>query len=139
MKKINNNTYLVVLKKGDLVMDKLREFHKEVDCNLCKVEAIGALKNIELGYAHVTENGVNYAYRTFKDDYELLSFNGSISLLNDNSLPHIHLAIADETFATYGGHLKEAEVAVTLEIFITVYEEKVTRSLDNEFKIGIIE
>ncbi len=139
MKKISNNAYLLVLKKGDLVMDKLREFHKEVDYNLCKVEAIGALKNIELGYAHVTENGVNYEYKTFKEDYELLSFNGSISLLNGNSLPHVHLSIADETFATYGGHLKEAEVAVTLEIFVTVYEKKVTRSLNNEFKIGIIE
>ncbi len=139
MKKINNNTYLLVLSKGDLVMEKLRAFHKTVNYNFCKVEAIGALKNVELGYAHVTENGVNYEYKTFKKDHEVLSFSGSISLLNGDSLPHVHLAISDETFATYGGHLKEAEVAVTLEIIITVYDEQVTRSLNNEFKIGIIE
>ncbi len=139
MKKIDNNTYLLVLKKGDLVMEKLRKFHEIVDYNFCKVEAIGALKSIELGYAHVTDNGVRYSYKTFEGDHELISFNGSISLLNGESLPHIHLAIADETFSTYGGHLKEAEVAVTLELIITVYEEKVTRGLNNIFKIGIID
>ncbi len=139
MKKINNNTYLLILSKGDLVMEKLKEFHKDVGYNFCKLEAIGALKNVELGYAHITNSGVNYEYKVFEDDYELLSFNGSISLLNDQSLPHIHLAIADKNFATYGGHLKEAEVAVTFELIITVYDEKINRSLNNEFKIGIIE
>ncbi len=139
MRKINSNTYLLVLKKGDIVMDKLKHFHSKVGYNFCKVEAIGALKNVEIGYAHITEDGIKYSYKVFEDDYELLSFNGSISLLNDASLPHIHLTIADDKFQTYGGHLKDAEVAVTLEMVITVFEEKVTRSLDNEFKIGLIE
>ncbi len=138
MKKINDNTYLLVLGKNDKVMEALMDFHKYIGNKFCKVEAIGALKNVEMGYAHVTDNGVNYAYKTFPNDYELLSFNGSISLLDGKSLPHIHLAIADDMYMTYGGHLKEAEVAVTLEVIITVYEAQIGRSLDNEFKIGII-
>ncbi len=138
MKKIDNNTYLLVLKKGDNVVDKLKEFHKEVDYKLCKVEGIGALEKVNMSYAHVTENGVNYEKRDFNDDYELLSFNGNLSTFNDETIVHIHIAISDDKFLTYGGHLNSAVVAVTLELFITVYDVNISRSYDEETALNLI-
>jgi len=68
--------------------------------------------------------------RTYKDDYELTSLVGTVSV---NGV-HLHMSISDKDGASFGGHLKEGTIIhPTAEIVIGEDESAIyTRELDEE-------
>jgi predicted DNA-binding protein with PD1-like motif len=132
--------YAVRLVKGENVMQSLKSFGGEyANKNLCQVEGIGALKNIRMGFASKNEDGdLIYSNDLFTDDHELLSLKGNISSFQDGAFPHIHVTISDENYQVKGGHLHEAEVAVTVELFITVSNEEIKREYDEETGLNLL-
>ena len=68
--------------------------------------------------------------RTYKDDYELTSLVGTVSV---NGV-HLHMSISDKEGKGFGGHLKEGTIIhPTAEIVIGEDESTVyTRELDEE-------
>ena len=51
---------------------------------------------------------------------------------------HVHTAIGDSQFSVFGGHMFEAVVAVTAEIYITPFGVMPERSLDSELGLATI-
>lgn len=55
--------------------------------------------------------------------HEVLVTTGNITSDDNNeTIVHCHISLGDNNYQVFGGHLKEATVAITAEIFITVFE-----------------
>ncbi len=136
---IGNNTYLVLLKKGDNLLDSLKVFHKEyASNNLCEFKAIGAIDKFELGYAYLEDGVIKYNNVYYKDEYELLSLMGNISIRDNDTAIHAHATLSDKDNVCVGGHLNYGTVSIVCEIFITVYDVNCERTFDKEVGIAVL-
>lgn len=112
--------YLIVLDKEQKLVSTLTEIVTKEKILGGYITGIGAIKDVELGYYHLEKQ--DYIRKTFsKDDYELISLNGNISLKDGAPYVHVHTSIGDDHFQVFGGHLFEAVVAVTAEIYISPF------------------
>jgi len=117
--------YVIRLKTGERIVEKLVEF-----CAKAKIEAgylsgIGTCRGAELGFFDWQTK--KYSFKKFKGDYEITSFDGNISLFNGRPFLHAHIVLGDRHFHSWSGHLKEAEVLATAEIFLTKLKGKLRR------------
>ncbi len=114
--KKNKNTYFVYLEKGEPVVDILTNFCKEQNISNGGISGIGAVNNIELG-AYDTSTK-EYIRRIFKEDYELINYQGNIMLLDDKPFIHAHITIGNHNMELFGGHLFSMNIAVVGEFII---------------------
>jgi predicted DNA-binding protein with PD1-like motif len=90
------------------------------------INGIGMLRNFEISFYSREKAG--YVTHKFNEPAELLSISGNISLCNDETFFHLHVALAKEDQNALGGHLKKATVHNTLEgAIVKLSEIKLTR------------
>jgi predicted DNA-binding protein with PD1-like motif len=71
---------------------------------------------------------------------EVVSFIGNVALDADETpIVHAHCAVADDRGAMTGGHLLEATVAATLEVFLTVEPTAVRKASDDAIGSKVIQ
>ena len=131
--KKQDNLYAVYLEKGDDIKTSLEKLAEQENINGAKVEGIGAVTNVDLGYFN--SETVEYQREVFTEEYELLSALGNITRLPDGSaFAHVHMSIGTDQYSVLGGHCFAAEIAVVGEFFVTI-----TPDIAREFnqKIGL--
>ena len=111
-----NNKYAIKISRGERIEEALANFVKEYNPGFSQIVAIGAVKDITLGW--MDDKGI-YHKKHFDGDYEMLSLKGSIA--GDKQI-HLHAVISDKEFNSFGGHFFSAEVAVVLEVFLEVID-----------------
>ncbi|WP_420422613.1 PPC domain-containing DNA-binding protein [Simkania sp.] len=79
-------------------------------------QGIGALMDIDMGAFDLKKNAYNSI--PLKGEYELIMAMGNISLYEGKPFAHTHVCLGDPKGQTFSGHLFEATVAVTAEIFL---------------------
>lgn len=139
IKQLTNNEYVVLLKKGDNLIENLIEFHKQVGNKFCKVNAIGALTDISLGYAYLENGEIQYNNVVYTEEFELLSLDGNISMRDGNTAIHLHASLSDSENKCIGGHINYATVSIVCEMFISVYDVNVNRTFDKEVGIAVLD
>lgn len=86
---------------------------------------IGMFKNPKLGY--FTGDAGEYVFETFEGTFEVLSLQGNIAWLEDDPIVHCHAVLGREDFSLFGGHLADATVGVTIEMFLRVIDPSAIR------------
>ncbi|MDB2426123.1 DNA-binding protein [bacterium] len=135
--KKSNEKYVLVLEKGEKLLETITAFAKENELKGAFLSGIGALEDVELGYYNLHTK--EYQRKMFDGgDYELLAVNANLSLKNGEPYVHAHASIAGEDFKVYGGHLFEATVAVTAEIFCAPFGAMPVREHDEKIGLDLI-
>ncbi len=113
--RIDGSFILVVGKDGEGLEDVARALKEAGDTPniMAAVSATGMLRRIKLGYW----DGEKYLKHSFEQPMELLGISGFISK-NADPFYHFHLTLADREGRVWRGHLLEAEVCNTLELFL---------------------
>jgi predicted DNA-binding protein with PD1-like motif len=120
--------YVVRLDRGEEVMASLAAFVKKNDIPSGFLQGIGSIRDFELGYFDPDIN--EYSRRRFEPAVEVVSLTGNISWLDNKPFVHAHVAVAGPDQNPVGGHFFSGIVAVTLEIFVRVFAERLTRTKD---------
>lgn len=134
---LEDGTHFVKLSKGEEIVGAITRYCKSNQIRIAKVHAIGALRNVELGYYHLKTK--SYSWRTFTEDHELASATGNITLLNEEPFLHMHVVLGDTDFSAHAGHLKSGEVGATCEVIIQEYESEksIYRLMDEEIGLNL--
>lgn len=119
------NAWVVVLSRGEKVKETLDAWAEKAGVKGGAVSAIGALKDPTLAYYDLEKK--EYLKRSFSGDFELVGLSGNFS---ETGL-HAHAVIAGPDFAAYGGHLVEATVSITCEVFV-VPTDAIGRKTDSK-------
>lgn len=117
------------------VHEKLKEIALKENIKLASVYGLGATDDFTIGIFSVSKK--DYKERNFKGEFEILSIIGSISTLDGEYYPHIHISASNGDGNVFGGHMKSAKISVTCELTINIIDGIVERQKDPETGINI--
>ena len=117
------------------VHEKLKEIALKENIKLASVYGLGATDDFTIGIFSVSKK--DYKERNFKGEFEILSIIGSISTLDGEYYPHLHISASNGDGNVFGGHMKSARISVTCELTINIIDGVVERQKDPETGINI--
>ena len=129
--------YVIVLAKGDEVMSGLTDFAKQYQIKSARFTAIGAFRNATVAW--FDESRKQFKLIPIDRQAELVSMIGDVALSNDRPAIHTHVALALSDGSVRGGHLIEANVFPTLELFLTAYPTPLEKKLDEPTGLMLID
>jgi uncharacterized protein len=130
-------TYAVIFAKGDEIMSGLTEFALREKLVAGHFTAIGALERARFGWFDRAQN----AYRNIPIDeqVEMISLVGDVGLVNGAPQIHAHGSVGFPDGQMRGGHILEAVVWPTLELFLTAYRTPLIKTHDAETNLSLFD
>ncbi len=136
-RKLGPNRYLIRLERGEPVVETLTRFAREEEIASAEITAIGAVENVELAYFDRERR--TYLTRRFPDVYELVSLIGNLSWVEDSPLFHLHACLGGPQYQAICGHLASADVAVTLELHLLSFPDRIDRRRDEQIGLNLLD
>lgn len=128
--------YLIRLLKDEKIQETLTKFCQEHKIYAATFSGIGAVQEAEVGFYHLDQK--QYHFQKIAQPMEIVSLLGNVSLVENNPFLHIHITLGKEDLTCMGGHLKEATVGATCEIFLSPLQEKIERVYDEEIGLKLL-
>jgi uncharacterized protein len=130
-------TYAVIFGKGDEVMSGLTEFAEHENIQAAQISGIGAFQHAVFAWF----DDERKAFRNVSIDrqVEACSVLGDIGLVGGKPAVHVHGVVALPTGETRGGHMLEAYVFPTLELFLTAWPEPLIKVHDDETGLALFD
>lgn len=132
----NEQNYTLRLDRGELVVENLLGFVKDQNIKGGWVTGLGGLAWAELGFYDL--NTEEYSWTKLEEPLELTNLTGNVAWKDGEPALHLHATVSDFSLHARGGHLKEAETAGTVEIFITRNETGFERSHDDNTGLNLL-
>lgn len=124
------NTILARIDKGEEILQQLEVIAKKEEIKLASVSALGATNDITVGVFHTQEK--KYYANHFTGDMEIVSLTGTVSTMNGDYYPHLHMSAGDTAGHVVGGHLNQAIISATCEMVIQIIDGQVDREFNRE-------
>ncbi|MEK7628345.1 MAG: PPC domain-containing DNA-binding protein [Patescibacteria group bacterium] len=130
--------YLLVLERGEELIEALTGFCTTQGIQHAVFQGIGAVEQIEIGYYN--RESQHYSFRKEEGVFEVASLHGNVALVDGKPFLHAHAVLSrcDETLECIGAHIQAASVAVTLEIHMTVFTTPISRELDESIGLKLL-
>ena len=131
-------TYVLIFETGDELAEGLHQFAKEQTLSAASFKAVGALSSVRLGWFNWESRKYETAV-TLDEQVELLSLIGDVALKDGEPVVHAHAVIGRKDGAAYGGHLLEADVRPTCEVFLTESPANLQKLIDPASGLALIQ
>ncbi len=130
--KRNGEVVLVTMVPGDKLKESILQAAQEAGVENAEVSGLGAVRKVDIGLAKADFSGYDVTH--LEEAWELVSLVGNISTLEEKPFLHAHVALGGVGGQMKGGHLIEAEIAVTAEIFLHPLVESIKRGPSSHFE-----
>ena len=117
--------YIIRLDPGEKVIETLTALCAREKIGAGVLHGIGTVGEAELGWFDT--DAKEYRTTRIREECEIVSLNGNISLLGGKPFVHAHVALGSSSFGVRGGHLREAAVSATAEIVLTRFFDDLER------------
>lgn len=131
------DTFVLVLDQDDLFIASLQEFCTEQKIANGHFTGIGAVRDITCGYYDLENR--EYHFSEYPDLVEVVSLTGNIMYKDDAPFVHAHGVFSDTKNQTFGGHIQEMAVGVTLEITLQRFATNLVRTYDENTGLYLID
>jgi len=130
-------TYALIFDTGDEVRSGLIAFAREKRPGASHFTAIGAFRDVTLGYFDWQKK--EYQKIPITEQVEVLSLIGDVAW-KENGEPevHAHVVLGKADGSAWGGHLLEAHVRPTLEVILIETPRHLERRYDPESGLALI-
>jgi len=129
-------TFAVVFDKQEEVAAGLLDFAKREGITAGRLTAIGGFADMVLGF--YDRERKEYKKIPIKEQVEVLSLVGDISLDRGEPKVHAHAVVGKADGTAHGGHLLEAHVWPTLEVVVVESPAYLRRQMDEEAGLPLI-
>lgn len=128
--RMKDGVHLVRLDRGEDVLAVLTGYCERRSIGSGSVQGIGAVENVVVG-AWVRSRNL-YEKVRLDGEWELLSFQGTVAMLDAKPFVHPHVVLGNAGAEVRGGHLFGATIAVTGEFTIRESGIAVSRRMVDE-------
>lgn len=128
---------VVRLVKGEKIVESLHEVFKKEDIKAGSISGLGAVDKLDMGFFNPTSK--EYNPLIFEENMELTSLVGNVSRKDGEVYTHLHIVCGREDASTVSGHLNEARISLTAEIFVDIIDGNIGRIFDEDLGINIID
>lgn len=119
------------LKKGVDIIGGLTQVMREGGITAGIVSGIGAVTEAHIGYFNAQTR--KYEERYLRENMEILSLRGNISIKDGSVFPHLHVVLSKRDFSALGGHLNAGTTVYAFEFeLISMEGEPFVRQFDND-------
>jgi predicted DNA-binding protein with PD1-like motif len=132
-----DDRYMLRLETGEALIETLTSFAAEQGIGFASISAAGAVSSVRLAYWRPETKA--YDERDFDEQLEVVSFQGNVALKEDKPFFHIHGVFGRPDFSVIGGHIKEARVHPTMEIWLHAEDVPVRRGRDESSGLDLLE
>ncbi|OGL26349.1 hypothetical protein A3E49_02995 [Candidatus Saccharibacteria bacterium RIFCSPHIGHO2_12_FULL_49_19] len=133
----SDQNYIVILAKGDELFESLSQFVKESGMHSAWITGLGGALEAEMAFFDLDIK--RYTWKKLSGPLEITSLTGNVVQKNGESFLHIHSTLTDTSYNAVGGHLRKLVVAGTCEIFVQKLDQKLTRELDEETGLDLVQ
>ncbi len=130
-------SYVLVFNTGDELAKALKDFAKEQNLADASFKAIGALASVRLAWFNPETKRYQISV-DLKEQVELLSLIGDVAQHDGKPIVHAHAVVGRSDGSTAGGHLMEASVRPTCEVFLTESPMHLSKALDPDSGLVLI-
>ena len=130
-----DDTIVVRLDKGEEICRTLLAIAKKEQIGAAIVSGIGAVSDFAVGLFDPEKK--QFGENHFTGYYEVTALGGNLSTKDGEPYLHLHMSCADAQGHMVGGHLAQATISLTGEIFIQVLHGSVGRAFDAEVGLNI--
>ena len=135
--KAGEKVYAVIFQRGDEILSGLTDFAIANKITSAHFTGIGAIKDATLGWLDLDAKAYHPIH--VNQQVEVLSMIGDIATFSDKPVVHAHMVLGKRDGSTVGGHLWEAHVNPTLEVFVSVDAEPLKKKLDEQSGMKVID
>ena len=123
-----NERYILRFESGETLIGELKRFLVDRSIPFAFLSGAGGVRRATLRYWDAPSK--SYQDRDFEEQFEVLSITGDVSQLKGKPHVHAHALLGRSDFTVLGGHVKEAEVHPTLELWLRTESIAVSRRRD---------
>jgi predicted DNA-binding protein with PD1-like motif len=135
-KKIGN-TLVLRVDRGEELLKTIREACEQEQVKLGFITGLGAADHAVVGLYRVEEQ--KFYSNTFDGEMELTSLIGNVTEMDGKTYLHLHANFAKADGQVVGGHLNEAVISGTGEIFIRILNGCVGRRRDSVTGLNVFD
>ncbi|WP_040196210.1 PPC domain-containing DNA-binding protein [Candidatus Soleaferrea massiliensis] len=130
------DTAVLRLEPSEEIIASVGETCEKLGIRMGTVSGIGAVSRVAVGLYRVDEK--RYISHSHDKALEIVGLSGNVTQKDGSVYLHLHGSFADEQGAVIGGHLNEAVVSATAEIFIRIIEGDISRFEDAETGLNLM-
>lgn len=131
------NTLAIRVDRGEELVNAIQSACEKESVTFGFITGIGAVDHAVVGLYHIAEQ--KYYSNTFDGEMELTSVLGSVTEMNGKTYLHLHANFAKSDGQIIGGHLDEAVISGTGEIFIQILDGKMDRRHDSVTGLNVFD
>lgn len=135
--RVFKNKIVARIDKGEEIVEAIGKIAEAENIKLATFSAIGAVNEVELGLFKTAEK--EYVSNKYLGDFEIVSLQGNISLMQGKTYVHAHLSIADIDQKCFGGHCNMAVVSATCELVINGIEGEIDRKFSGDIGLNLVD
>lgn len=132
-----NGTHVLLLLEGEKLIESVTNFCAGKNIGAATFSAIGALKEAELGFYDLAAK--EYRWKKMKAELELDNATGNVAVLDGKLIVHAHATASDNEMHAFGGHLKEAVIGASCEVFLKPLQGKIERKHDDKTGLKLMQ
>jgi hypothetical protein len=131
--------FVLKLERGEELIATLTDFCTRRGMQAGVFQGIGAVERVKIGYYDLGKK--EYFFRDEAGVFEVASMQGNVALADGKPFIHAHAVLSrcDESLECIGAHIKEAFVAVTLEIYLTPIDIALSRKTDEAIGLKLLD
>ena len=129
--------YIVRIERDEPLKETLLAFLRAEDVEFANLSAVGAVRSVRLGYWNAETRA--YEYRDVEENMEVVSFQGNASRKGGQPHLHLHGVFSRRDFSVLGGHVEEAWVYPTLEVWLRTEDVHVGRVEDEHSGLDLLD
>ena len=134
---LEGEVIVAAMEIGEELISTLTDYVQQKKITAGSLNAIGALRNFELGYYYLDQK--EYGRKRFEPISELIVCSGNIALRDGKPFLHVHAALGQENFTVVGGHLFSGIVAVTVEVILRTMNGEMKRSYNERTGLYLLD
>jgi hypothetical protein len=129
--------YLIRIDKGEKIIESIIKFCTALRINSAWFTGIGSVSEISLAYFNVEKK--EYSREKIEVPVEIVSLIGNATLFEGKCAVHAHVVVSNAKMDTQAGHLNEAIVSGTCEIFLRDLKTKIERKHIEEIGLNLLD
>lgn len=129
--------YAVIFSAGDEAYSGLLDFAEKYRVTSGHFTAIGALRSVVLGWFDPQKK--MYRENPIDEQVEVATMTGDFALYQNKPSLHTHIVVGRPDGTAHGGHVIEAIVFPTLEVFVTVDPVPLQKKQDSSTDLTLID
>lgn len=128
---------LSVCSGGEELVKSLSRLCEKEKITAGSISGIGATDHAVVGLYEVEQR--QYHKTELNGEMELASLTGNVSAKDGAVYLHLHTTFADEKARCFGGHLYEAVISATCELFLRRYDGTINRTVDEATGLNVFD